>query len=79
MEHLASDIKNIKESLQRMQRYILGKAIDGSKANNIKDLKGVSKAAWEFISALYDSHWDNLMVDSTNRSFRNNIKSKFSP
>jgi len=45
MEHLASNIKNIKESLQRIQRYILGKAINGDKANDIKDLEGVSKAA----------------------------------
>ena len=78
MKHLASDIKNIKESLGRMQRYILGKAIEGNKANDIKDLKGVGKATWGFILALYKSHWDNLMVDSTNISFRNNIKSKFS-
>ena len=39
IEYLASNIKNIKESLQRMQRYILGKAINSNKANNIKDLK----------------------------------------
>ena len=45
MEHLASDIKNIKELLQRIQRYILGKAIDDNKTNDIKDLKGVSKVA----------------------------------
>ena len=45
IEHLASDIKNIKKSLQRIQRYILGKVINGNKANDIKDLKGISKAA----------------------------------
>jgi len=39
MEYLASDIKNIKESLGRMQKYILGKTIESNKANNIKDLK----------------------------------------
>jgi len=43
IEYLASDIKNIKESLGRMQKYILSKAIESDKANNIKDLKGVSK------------------------------------
>ena len=62
-----------------MQRYILGKTIDDNKANDIKDLEGIGKVAWKFISALYNSYWDNLMVNSTNRSFRNNIKSKFSP
>ena len=53
MEHLASDVKNIKESLTRMRKYILGKSIDGNKANNIKDLEGIDKVAWEFILSLY--------------------------
>jgi len=44
MEYLASDIKNIKESLCRMERYIKGKSIIDSNANSIKDLDGVSKA-----------------------------------
>jgi len=64
MEHLASDIKNIKESLHRMQKYILGKSINSDKANNVKDLEGVRKVAWRFITALYKSHWDGLLVDS---------------
>jgi len=42
--HLVSDIKNIKDSLIRMRKYILGKAIEGNKANSIKDLKGIGKA-----------------------------------
>ena len=45
MEYLASNIKNIKESLGRIQKYILGKAIESDKTNNIKDLKGIGKAA----------------------------------
>jgi len=45
MEHLASNIKNIKDSLSRMHKYILGKTIDGNKANEVQDLKGVGKAA----------------------------------
>ena len=53
--------------------------IDGNKANNVKNLEGVRKAAWEFITALYESYWNSLLVDGTNRFFRNNIKSKFSP
>jgi len=46
MEHLASDIKNIKDSLIRMRKYILGKSIEGDKANSVKDLEGVGKAVW---------------------------------
>ena len=72
IEYLALDIKNIKKSLNRMQKFILGKA------NNIKDLKEVSKVAWRFITSLYESYWDNLTVDSTNMFFRNMVKSKFS-
>ena len=61
-----------------MQKYILGKLINDDKANNVKDLESVRKAAWEFITALYESHWNDLLVDGTNRFFRNNVKSKFS-
>ena len=43
MEHLASNVKNIKDSLCRIEKYIWGKSID-SNPNNIKDLKGISKA-----------------------------------
>ena len=78
MEYLAPNIKNIKESLHRMQKYILGKLINGDKANNVKDLESIKKVAWESITALYKSHWDSLLVDGTNRFFRNNVKSKFS-
>ena len=79
MENLASDIKNIKETLGRMQKYILSKIIENGKANNIKDLKGVIKVVWGFISSLYESHWDSLFIDNSNTSLRNIVKSKFSP
>jgi len=42
MEHLVSDIKNIKDSFQRIGKYIRGKSID-SNSNNIKDLEGIGK------------------------------------
>jgi len=79
MKHLGSDIKNIKKSLSKMEKYILRKGIDSSKVNNIKDFKDLGKTVWGFITALYTSQWNNLIVDGTNRSFRNNVKSKFSP
>ena len=78
MEHLGLNIKNIKKLLSKIEKYILGIGIDGSKANNIKDFKDLGKTVWGFITALYTSQWDNLIVDGTNRSFRNNVKSKFS-
>ena len=79
MEHLASDIKNIKDSLSRICKYILGKTINDNKANNVKDLEGIGKVAWEFISAIYEAHWDSLFVDDSKMSFRNKVKSKFNP
>ena len=62
-----------------MCKYILGKSIDGDKVNEVQDLKDVGKAAWEFISAIYKLHWDSLVIDETNMSFRNKVNSKFSP
>ena len=63
IEHLATDISNIKESLERIQKYILGKAIKGDKANNIKNLKDIGKVVWGLILSLYESHWDNLYIN----------------
>ena len=39
MEHLASDIKNIKDSLWRMGKYIRGKEVNNN-PNSCKDLEG---------------------------------------
>jgi len=43
IEHLVSNIKNIKDSLYRIGKYIRDKSID-SNPNNIKNLEGVDKA-----------------------------------
>ena len=56
MEYLASDVKNIKESLSRMHKYILSKSINNNKANDIKDLEGIGKVAWEFLSTIYKAY-----------------------
>lgn len=56
IEHITSDIKNINKSLERVQRYILGKGIKGNKANEIKNLEEFGKGAWRFILALYESY-----------------------
>ena len=76
MEYLVSDIKNIKDFLCRMGKYIWGKSID-SNSNNIKDLESVGKAVWEFLSSIYNSHWNGLYIDKANTIFKNKVKSKF--
>jgi len=57
----------------------MGKSINEGNANNVKDLEGIGKVVWEFILAFYDTHWDSLYVDDSKLSFRNKVKSKFSP
>ena len=77
MEHLASDIKNIKDSLCRIGRYIKNKFIIDSNTNDVKDLDSVGKVVWKFLSAVYNSHWDSLYVDNSKMLFKNKVKSKF--
>ena len=62
-----------------MRKFIAGKSINGNKANDLKDLNSIGKAIWEFISMVYDSHWDSLYVNNNNTTFRSKFKSKFSP
>ena len=59
-----------------MRKYIRGKSINND-PNNIKDLKGVGKVVWEFLSSIYDLHWDGLYIDNTNTTFKNKVSSKF--
>ena len=77
MEYLALDVKNIKDSLLRIGKYIKGKSIINGNTNSIKGLKSIGKVVWEFLSAIYDSYWDSLHMDSSKTSFRNKVKSKF--
>ena len=39
----------------------------------------MNKAVWEFLSFIYNSHWDGLYIDNSNTTFRNKVKSKFIP
>jgi len=41
MKHLVSDVKNIKDFLHRIRKYIRGKSIDNTNPNNVKNLEGV--------------------------------------
>ena len=53
MEHLASDSKNIKDSLNFIAKYISNKQVDSSKSNDLEDFYGIGKAIWNFISSVY--------------------------
>lgn len=79
LKYLLSDSKNIKEPLRYITKYIKNKGIKPNKVNNVLDLKGIGKAAWNFISALYEFSWDILITDKDSWSFRQKVTSKFTP
>jgi len=76
MKHVVLYIKNIKDSLHKMGKYTRGKVINDN-PNNCKNLEGVGKELWEFLSSIYESYWDGLYTDSSNNTFRSEVSSKF--
>jgi len=56
IEHIASDAKNIKDSLKFMAKYISNKQIEPAKANDLTDFNGIGDAVWNFISSVYKSN-----------------------
>ena len=79
LEHIASDVKSIKDSLKFMAKYISNKQVQSSKANDLNDLDGIGDAVWMFISSVYDSNWDALFTDNKTNTLRKNIALKFTP
>jgi len=79
LEHIASDVKSIKDSLKFMAKYISNKQVQSSKANDLDDLDGIGDAVWMFISSVYDSNWDALFTDNKTNTLRKKIASKFTP
>jgi len=53
MKHLASDSKNIKDSLNFIAKYISNKQVNSSNSNDLEDFHGTGKAIWNFISSVY--------------------------
>jgi len=53
IKQIASDIKNIKDSLNFMARYISNKKVNPSKANELKDFNSMGDSIWNFISLVY--------------------------
>ena len=50
IEHIVSDSKHIRDSLNFMARYISNKQVDSLKSNDLEDFNSISKAIWNFIS-----------------------------
>ena len=56
IEHLALDLKNIKDSLNFIAKYISNKQVDSSKSNNLEDFHSMGEAVWNFISSVYQTN-----------------------
>jgi len=79
IEHIASDTKSIKDSLNFMVKYISNKKVNPKTTNNLKDLDGIGNSVWNFISSVYQAGWDSLYMDNKSRTLREKISSKFTP
>ena len=77
IEYIASDSKNIRNSLNFMARYIFNKQIDSSKSNDLEDFNSISKAILNFISLVYQANWDSLYANKQSNSLRRKIVAKF--
>jgi len=56
IEYIASDSKNIRDSLKFMVKYISNKQVKPAKANDLDDFNGIGEAVWNFISSVYDAN-----------------------
>ena len=71
-EFLQSDVRNMACSLQRMACFLKQRSLEGRDGNNIPQLALFGESAWEFISAIFESGWDQLH-SSTSTTIRDNI------
>jgi len=71
-EFLQSDVRNMACSLQRMACFLKQRSLEGRDGNNIPQLALFGESAWEFISAIFESGWDQLH-SSSSTTIRDNI------
>jgi len=79
VEHIASDLKNIKQLLSFMAKYISNKKVNPKSSNDLNDFDGISDAVWNFLSSVYQSSWDSLYTDNRSKSLREKILAKLTP
>ena len=79
IKQIASNTKNIKNSLNFMARYISNKKVNPSKTNDLSDFDGIGDSIWNFISLVYQANWDSFYTDNKATTLRAKISSKFTP
>ena len=77
IKYLASDYKNIKNSLNFMAKDISNKQINPAKSNNLEDFKGIGEAIWNLISSIYQSKWNSFIANKNSNTLRQKISVKF--
>ena len=73
---LQSDVCNMACSLQRMACFLKQRSLEGRDSNNISQLELFGELAWEFISAIFESSWDQL-YSFKNTTIHDNISTHF--
>jgi len=73
---LQRDVCNMACSLQRMACFLKQHSLKGHDGNNILQLELFGKSAWDFISVIFESGWDQLHL-SENTSIYDNISTHF--
>jgi len=71
-EFLQSDVRNMACSLQCIACFLKQQSLEGRDGNNIPQLELFGKSAWVFISAIFESGWDQLH-SSKNTTICDNI------
>jgi len=75
-ECFKQDAANIIESIQRAATYIRQRNLSSSDPNTLSQLSLFGNAAWNFLSAVYESQWDRLHIID-NISFRDRVLAQF--
>ena len=79
VKHIALDLKNIKQSLNFMAKYISNKKVNPKSSNDLNDFDGIGDTVWNFLSSVYQSSWDSLYTDNHSKSLREKILAKLTP
>jgi len=73
---LQSNVCNMACLLQHMACFLKQQSLEGRNGNNIPQLELFGKSAWEFISVIFESSWDQLH-SSKNTTICDNISTHF--
>jgi len=79
VKHIALNLKNIKQLLNFMAKYISNKKVNPKSSNDLNDFDGIGDAVWNFLSSVYQSSWDSLYTDNHSKSLREKILAKLTP